>query len=165
MPQTSRFDESIKISAEQYLPDWDWRLYRALLMAESGLDPEARSRAGARGIAQFMPRTWLEVTDALGVRGEPEAPGLAIPAGAYYLARQWDIWTAPRPVQDRICLAMASYNAGAGSLLRAQRVVGGKNLYSEIIQGLPDVTGHHARETITYVQRIWRYYVEMLTGD
>ena len=163
---TRDYDERIRLAAEEYLAGWDWRIYRAVLMAESALNPDARSPAGARGIAQFMPRTWLETMDRMNLVGDPEDPTLAIPAGAYYLHRQWRIWTAPRPVIDRQSLAMASYNAGAGNIIKAQRVAGGPNGYAEIIAALPQVTHEHARETISYVRRIWHYYIDQLTqGD
>ena len=70
-------------------------------------------------------------------------------------------WSSPRPAYDRHLLAMASYNAGFGNLLKAQRACGGGVLYAEIIACLPQITGHHSNETITYVQRIQRWRFEM----
>jgi len=59
---------------------------------------------------------------------------------------------------------LASYNAGMGNLLKAQKKVGGKLLYKEIIQGLPEVTGKHSKETIDYVQKILSYYLHSVIG-
>lgn len=59
---------------------------------------------------------------------------------------------------------MASYNTGLGHLLEAQRIADMTRLYVPIIAELPRVTDEHARETRTYVERIWRYYTRMLTG-
>lgn len=148
-----------------YLPGYDWRLWKAQLYQESLLKPDAVSPVGARGVAQFMPATWAEVSRALNLGNvSPHMARPAILAGAYYQGRQIGIWKAPRPAADRYSLAAASYNAGAGNVIKAQRVCGGVNGYSAIIQCLPKVTGHHAKETTTYVDRIWSYWKQMLLG-
>lgn len=121
---------------------------------------------GAEGIAQFMPGTWLEVSRAMGKKNiNPKMAKPAILAGAWYMARMKKTWIAPRPEADRYSLALASYNAGAGNLIKAQRKCGGKNGYAEIISCLPDVTGRYATETINYVKRIWRYWTIMLVTN
>jgi len=74
-------------------------------------------------------------------------------------------WSSPRPEADRHSLAMASYNAGLGHLLEAQRRADMATQYRPIAAALPRVTGEHARETRGYVRRIWRYYAGMLTGS
>ncbi len=147
------------------MPGVDWKLYKAQLFQESRLDPTAVSPAGAEGIAQFMPGTWGEVSEKLDFEGASAfSARFAIEAGAYYMARLRRNWFAPRPEWDRHSLAMASYNAGLGSILKAQRRCGGRNLYPEIIRCLPEVTGHHAAETQTYVPRIWKYHSQLLLG-
>jgi len=152
-------------AANRYLPGYDWRLWKAQLYQESLLNPDAVSHVGARGLAQFMPATWTEVSKQLGYQGiSPHAVEPAINAGAYYQGRMISIWKAPRPAADRYSLAAASYNAGAGNLIKAQKVCGGANGYAEIIQCLPQVTGEHAQETTTYVQRIWQYWTQMVLG-
>jgi len=143
----------------------DWRIYKAQLCAESRLDPEAESGVGAQGVAQFMPATWERMSRAIGKAGaSPHQVGPAIRAGALYLRRLRDQWAAPRPQADRTSLALASYNAGLGNLLAAQREAGGVNLYAPIIGALPAITGHHAAETRGYVKRIWRFYAKEVTG-
>ena len=109
-----------------------------------------------------MPATWGEARDALRLRVDAWNPQASIYAAAWYKARLLRIWTAPRPAVDRLHLAEASYNAGAGNLIKAQRVCGGPPLYADIIVCLPQVTGEHARETITYVERIDIWYRRLL---
>ncbi|WP_369625122.1 transglycosylase SLT domain-containing protein [Marinobacterium sp. BA1] len=158
-----QYDLKIRQAAKRYLPGYDWRLWKAQLFQESRLKPDAVSPVGARGLAQFMPGTWAEVSQQLGYSGiSPHASGPAITAGAYYQGRMISIWKAERPAADRYSLAAASYNAGAGNIIEAQRVAGGANDYASIIQALPQVTGHHARETTTYVERIWTYWQQMV---
>lgn len=164
---TSVYDARIQAAAKQHLMGWDWRLLKAQYIAESRLAPEAVSWVGARGIAQFMPTTWAEVVDELGypADADPHNPDLAIPAGAHYLARMINGWTAPRPDMDRYCLALASYNAGFGNMLRAQKRAGGVNDYAGIMRALPAITGErNASQTAAYVKRILNYYNQLVTG-
>lgn len=136
-----------------------WKLWKAQLYQESLLDPGAVSPAGARGLAQFMPQTWAEIASELGLDGGPHHEH-AIEAGAYYMAKLRQIWRAERTALERHELAQASYNAGAGSILKAQRYCGNARAWSAISACLPRVTGaRNASETRTYVERIsiwWR---------
>lgn len=147
------------------MPGVDWRLYKAQLFQESKLDPMAVSPAGAKGIAQFMPATWSETSKALDFGGAAAFDAKrAIEGGAYYMSRLRRAWTSPRPETDRHNLAMASYNAGLGNILKSQKKCMGAVLYARIIVCLQDVTGHHSNETKTYVRRTWGWYTQMMIG-
>ena len=136
-----------------------WRMWKGQLAAESGLDPAAVSPVGAAGIAQMMPGTWDEVRQAMGWGlVSPHDVRYAIEGGAFYLARLIRFWSSPRPVEDRWRLGQASYNAGAGNILKAQRACGGPALYPDIMACLPSITGRHSAETLAYVPRIWRLW-------
>ncbi len=85
-----------------------WNIGAALLAAqlyvESGFDPDARSPAGAQGIAQFMPGT----AAALGLADPFDAPA-AIDAQGHLM----------RDLLRRlgsVPLALAAYNAGTGAV-------------------------------------------------
>ncbi len=159
------YDTQIRDAAERYMPGIPWQVYKAQLYQESQLKPDAVSPVGARGIAQFMPGTWRDIAPAIGAgAASPHAVGPAIRAGALYMARLRGEWTAPRPAKDRHSLALASYNAGLGNILAAQRAAGGANRYQPIIDALPRITGRHAAETRTYVERTWRWFWAMLSG-
>ncbi len=79
-------------------------LLKAVCLAESGMNPNAVSRAGAQGLMQLMPATavHLAVTD-------PFDPEQSIDGGARYLATQLDTF-------DSMRLALAAYNAGPGNV-------------------------------------------------
>jgi len=159
----NEYDDAIKRSVSRYWADFpDWLYWKAQLYQESLLDPNATSAVGAAGVAQFMPKTWIEVTKQLQRSGaSARDANLAIEAGAFYMANLRRTWRAPRPALDRHWLAEASYNAGAGNLVRAQALCRGKALYHEISACLPQVTGRFAQETLTYVTRIDRWRFEL----
>jgi len=139
--------------------------WAAQLYQESLCDPHAVSPVGAAGLAQFMPATWREARNRLGlpVQYTPH-DDIAVEAGAWYMSRQMAIWRAPRPPVRRWELALASYNAGAGNIIRAQAECAGARDWDAILPCLPDVTGHHARETTQYVIRI-RHHWQAMAGD
>ena len=162
-----KYDSIIQAATYKHLPTgYDTRLLKAQLIQESQLDPYAKSSAGALGIAQFMPKTWSEWAPKAGypnaARTDPEA---SIFTAAMYMAHLINGWYVDRPDADRYCLAMASYNAGFGNLLKAQKRVGGKSAYADIISGLPQVTGFNSLETINYVRKILDYCAGQVTGE
>jgi len=161
---TDRYDACLREAAATWWPagpGWLW--WKAQVWQESRFDEAAVSPVGAAGLAQFMPGTWAEIAPQLGYGHlTPHAACPAIEAGAYYMARLQRVWSSPRPQMRRHELAQASYNAGAGHIIRAQSLCGGARDWKDIAPCLPRVTGHHARETQTYVERIrrWRLMLE-----
>ena len=110
--------------------------YMAII--ESMLNPVATSRAGARGIWQFMYQTGtgygLEINSFVDERLDVEK---AVEAAARYLRdayRTFGDWA----------LAISSYNCGAGNVSKAIRRADGKRDYWSIYPYLP-------RETRNYV--------------
>lgn len=162
----AKYDRAISRAVATWWPDYpDWLSWKAQLYQESRFNPNAVSPVGARGLAQFMPGTWRDVTRALNWASvDPTMAGPAIEAGAYYMATLRRAWSSPRPQDERHRLAQASYNAGLGNILAAQRACGGARDWADISRCLPSVTGRHAQETLTYVERIarWRAQLELL---
>lgn len=162
MPTNGPYDEVIQIEVSKYLPEWyDWRLFKAQMYQESLFDPHARSPVGALGVAQFMPGTWRDMVRALRIPEgiEPTNPQWAIRAAAYYMATLRRQWSSSRTEMDRTMLAMASYNAGFGNLIKAQREARGARPYGDIMAQLHLVTGtKNAQQTRTYVKRILEYW-------
>lgn len=161
----ARYDRAIAEAVATYWPDYPHpAAWKAQLYQESRLDPAAVSPVGAAGLAQIMPGTWddLRAQLRLGPAASPHDE-IAIQAGAYYMARQRHAWTSPRPPDRRNELAQASYNAGLGHILAAQRSCQGARDWPEIAPCLPAVTGaRNAAETSGYVRAIakWRAMME-----
>jgi len=166
-PFSDSYDREIRRAVSIHWPTYPhWRAWKAQLYQESLLDPDAVSPVGAQGLAQFMPATWAQIRVEMkyGLGVDPFMADVAIAAGAYYMAKLRRGWSSPRPQGDRHKLAQASYNAGFGNLLKAQKACGGARLYDDIIRCLPDITGRHSTETITYVRRIAKWWRMMEMG-
>jgi len=75
-------------------------LVKAIILAESGYNPKAVSKVGARGLMQLMPRTakWLGVKDSFN-------PEHNINAGVRYFRKLLNQF-------GDVTLALAAYNAG-----------------------------------------------------
>ena len=87
-------------------------LLHALIKAESGYNPKARSAAGAVGLMQLMPDTARE----MGVENALD-PEDNVQGGARYLKRMLKLF------DNDITLAVAAYNAGPDAVLRRGRAV------------------------------------------
>lgn len=103
LPVDRNFESIIQEAAHRYRVDPG--LIRAVIQAESGGNPLAVSRAGARGLMQLMPETAAE----LGVTN-PFDPTQNIMAGTSYLRRLLDRY------RGDVKLALAAYNWGMGNL-------------------------------------------------
>ena len=111
---------------------------KAMAVIESALNPTAVSRAGAKGMWQFMYATakmyGLHIDSFVDERLDPVK---SAEAAAQYLQDSYEIfgdWN----------LAIASYNCGAGNVNKAIRRSGGKRAFWDIYPYLP-------RETRGYV--------------
>ena len=96
-------------------------LLAAMISAESGFDPHARSARGAYGLMQVMPGTWREIGGTAGCRPAAmdrallpctEEPAANLAVGAAYLRRLADRFGG------NMVLAVAAYNAGTVPVLR-----------------------------------------------
>ena len=165
---TDKYDRAINKAMKMYLPIpysmWGGNLLKSQYYQESLLNPTAQSHVGASGIAQFMSPTWKDVRKELGLpaAATPLDPKYAIRAGAFYMAKLRNSWKSKRKEKDRYNLALSSYNAGFGNILKAQRLADGAPEFQPIIDQLHLVTGIHATETRGYVIRIWKIYKRLL---
>lgn len=143
------FDADIELSAGNY--GFNASTIKALLWQESGLNPESRSRAGAQGIAQFMPATWRDVEAAKGVDANPYDPHAAIDFAGFYLKSMYArLGGVVADGTDRLKLALASYNAGPGTIdnaIKAAKQGGGAATWADVDDFVP-------RETLNYVNSI-----------
>lgn len=156
---TDRYDDTFRKYAQRFFgPGYDWRVFKAQAMAESNIDMNAKSWCGARGIMQLMPSTFSEVRSRNPEMASINKPEWNIAAGIYYDRQLYKQWLDQQGDSDSKPFMMASYNAGRGTLLRAQGVA--KNrvldpaLWLSITTVAPDVPRWRHEETINYVERI-----------
>ena len=123
----------------------DWVRLKAQAIAESNLDANAVSGAGAMGLTQFMPATWMWIHfDMMSwpkdtMLPNPFDPAASIRAQAVYMRHLLRIY------QSNWRAAWAAYNWGPGNLNRS-----GAARTEELDMGeLP-------LETASYIERIER---------
>ena len=116
-----------------------------LPVVESGLNPEARSPAGARGLWQFM--YYTAKAEGLRIDGyidERKDPLLATEAACRHLGRLYRMY-------GDWYFALAAYNAGPGNVNKAIRRSGGKTNYWEVRPFLPKETRNYVPNFIAVV--------------
>ncbi len=109
----------------------DYRLVKAVMLAESNGNPTAVSHKGARGLMQIMPETGQE----LALR-DPFDPEENIRAGTRYLKLLYELF------KGDLELVLAAYNAGPQKVMERMAV--------------PPIN-----ETISYIKRVKLYYARL----
>ena len=159
---------------KQYAPTigWDWRLLASQMFQESRFKPRARSWAGAMGLLQLMPATAREVGVA-----DPYDPDENVAGAVRYLDWLNDTYWEEKisDPEERLKFILASYNAGSGHVMDAQRLTekngGDPTRWTDVAYWLlqkskpavyndPVVKYGYARglEPVTYVARILDRY-------
>jgi soluble lytic murein transglycosylase-like protein len=124
----------VRVSREHNV---DPALVKAIIMAESGYNPQAVSKVGARGLMQLMPGT----ADSLGVQDifDPEEN---VSGGVKYLKQLLNEFGG------EIKLALAAYNAGSRKV--------------KTYKGVPPIGATHVY--INKVIQYYQHYRKRLTG-
>jgi membrane-bound lytic murein transglycosylase F len=143
-----------KYTKRYFGPHIDWRWFKAQGIAESGLEPDVASAAGARGVMQIMPDTYQEIREQNPHFLDVHQPRWNIAAGIYYDRHLYDKWRTPPPGEERLFFAFGSYNAGYGRIYQAFRQV------PEEAEFWHAVTPYVPPQTRHYVSRIQRLMTE-----
>lgn len=157
---TTKYDAPIQSAVDKWWLDIpEWRLWKAQLIAESNLNPNAVSPVGAEGLAQFMPKTW---TDTIRALSWPQTvsrrdAAYAIEGGAWYMRKLRAQWKTHRPVLEKHWLSTAAYNRGTGNILKDQKECGDALLWNQI----RECTALHTMETVNYVARIQKTWAAL----
>ena len=157
---TDKYDPIFRKYTKRYFgPGSDWRMFKAQGMAESDLDPRAKSRVGARGIMQLMPSTYGQIRSALPQFGAIENPEWNIAAGILHDRDLWTLWQQKQVPDTALWpFVFAGYNAGEGTIMRARRKAADQKLndktWPSIERVAPSVERWRYIETLGYVRRI-----------
>jgi membrane-bound lytic murein transglycosylase F len=143
-----------KYTKRYFGPHIDWRWFKAQGIAESGLEADVASTAGARGVMQIMPDTYREIRQQNPHFRDIHQPRWNIAAGIYYDRQLYDKWRTPPPGEERLYFAFGSYNAGYGRIYQAFRQAPEEaELWHAVTPYVPPQTRH-------YVSRIQRLMTE-----
>ena len=138
--------------------DFDWLRVAAQCFQESGLDPQAKSSAGAIGLMQLLPSTAKDMGC-----DDPYDPQANLRAGVRYL--DWlrtNFFADPELDElERMDFILAAYNAGPGNVRKWRGLAQGRGLDPNVWH---DNVERLARESvgvqpIRYVDNIEKYYV------
>jgi len=123
---SNQYDSLISEFSKKY--QVDFALIKAIIRAESGFNPAAVSRKGAKGLMQLMPETAsrLNVSNSFNPRENIEG-------GVRYFKYLLSLFN------DDLRLSLAAYNAG-------------ENIVAEV-RSIPPY-----RETVDYVRKVLSYY-------
>jgi membrane-bound lytic murein transglycosylase MltF len=155
-----RYDDVFRKYSKRFFGvGFDWQYFKAQGLAESGLDPQARSPVGARGVMQLMPGTYAMIKKARSEQfGSIEDPEWNIAAGILYNRDLWHIWATNPDETERLRFMFGSYNAGPGTIKRATRVAKTRQLddrtWKSVEEVAPAVQRWRYRETLPYVRKI-----------
>ena len=150
---TNEYDRYFKKYTKHYFgPNFSWHWFKAQAIAESGLRPRAKSRSGAKGIMQIMPRTYKEISSKNPVLGDIHKPQWNIAAGIYYDRQLYKKWKKRGiTTEHRLDYTFASYNAGFSRMLRLYHKK--KNSQGNTPKW-EELKPHAPKETRNYVTRI-----------
>ena len=160
---TSRYDPYFRKYSKQYFGvGFDWRWFKAQAIAESDLREKVESWCKAKGLMQLLPSTFEELCNRYPeLKKNIYDPRWNIAAGIRYDRDLWKKWRAERPFEDRLSFTFGSYNAGFGTLLRAQKVCKERgldeNYWRSIESVAPEVRGWRHQETLGYVKKIKKF--------
>ena len=156
---SSDYDSLYRAAVHKYYPPrfndaLEWCYIKSQSIAESGQDPNAISPVGAMGVLQLMPATFNEVAMRYGYNQDAYDARTNIMLGVAYMSILFKIWHVDRAKKCHREVTQASYNAGAGNIIKAQIKARGAPCWDAIGLKLSEVTGKHARETRGYISKI-----------
>jgi membrane-bound lytic murein transglycosylase F len=154
-----RYDATFRKYSKRYFGvGYDWRVFKAQALAESEMNPNARSWVGARGLMQLMPSTYKHIQSRVPAFGSIDDPEWNIAAGIMHDRSLWRRWERDSIQTDRREFMFASYNAGEGTILNAQRACVARSLdqrsWASVETVAPNVPRWRYRETLGYVRKI-----------
>jgi membrane-bound lytic murein transglycosylase MltF len=162
---SERYDPTFRKYTKRFFgPAFDWKYFKAQGFAESGLNANAQSWVGARGVMQLMPSTYHDIASHRPEFGAIDQPEWNIAAGIMHDHYLWQLWGKGVPETERHHFMFASYNAGEGTITRALAAAKAKNgdpVWANVEQIAPTVQRWRYSETLGYVRRIDSTYAKL----
>jgi membrane-bound lytic murein transglycosylase MltF len=155
-----KYYEHFRYAGSRFLPhlDQSWKRLTAQGLAESNLDENAVSPAGAMGVMQFMPASWEWCLESLNLHPltPPTYAKASIICGGWLMSVRMRAWSGRnRTPEEQWLLALSDYNGGQKFTYRAQRDCGNARDWIDI------EPCHPFKETRVYVFRVKRIFEAM----
>jgi membrane-bound lytic murein transglycosylase MltF len=157
-----KFTELIQIFQKygtQY--SFDYLMVMAQGYQESQLDQKQKSKRGAVGVMQVLPKTAAD--KAIGIKGIDKSADRNVEAGVKYLRLLVNRYLNDPKIdaKNRTLMAFAAYNAGPGNLNKFRQLAAKSGLnpnvwFQNVEVAAATIVG---RETVQYVANIYKYYV------
>lgn len=165
----------------RYAPEigWDWELLAAVAFHESHYNPNAKSKSGARGIMQIMPKACLRagLNDSTVFCADDN-----IAAATQVFGRLQNQFRFVPDSAENVKFVLAAYNAGPAHILDARRLVkkygGNQNRWEDTEKYLLNLKfeefytdsvvqfgAFSGEETSRYVGRVIRTYKRIKTEE
>ncbi len=163
----NKYDDTFRKYSKRFFgPGFDWKLFKAQGIAESNLSPEALSWVGARGIMQLMPSTFKEIQTANPEFELIDDPEWNIASGIYYDRVLYKAWKEIDDEIHKLNFTFGSYNAGRGTIMKAQVKAKDDSLDHKIWESIsnvaPKVPKWRYEETLNYVDRINNFHKSLV---
>lgn len=157
----------IRISREVWGINAPVALFAAQIHQESMWNPQALSRAGAQGMAQFMPQTatwWCDFVNLSAQDCQPNNPQWAMRAMVGY-----DLWLFKRvsgeTEYDQFYAALRAYNGGLGHWQRELALAQGRSRVLIDAQcGKARRHISHCKENLNYPKKIMNVWQPIYIG-
>lgn len=162
----ARFDDTFRKYSKRYFGvGFDWQRFKAQAMAESDLNPDAKSWVGARGLMQLMPSTFNAIASKRPEFTSIDDPEWNIAAGILHDSYLWKLWATDVAEPQRPAFMYGSYNAGEGTITRATARARAEQLdhaaWESIERVAPTIPKWRYRETLDYVRKIEANYAKL----
>ncbi|MCU7833850.1 MAG: transglycosylase SLT domain-containing protein [gamma proteobacterium symbiont of Taylorina sp.] len=154
---SKKYDRHFRKNTKHYFGvGFDWHWFKAQGIAESGLNPNAKSAVGAIGIMQIMPETYNEILKQKKNLGEINNPRWNIAAAIFYNRQLYKRWEKRNITpKERLKFTFASYNAGFTRILKARNKA--KKAHPDNLEAISrwkNIASYAPPATRHYVRRI-----------
>jgi soluble lytic murein transglycosylase-like protein len=141
----------------------DAKLLKSVCGVESKFDVKAKSKKGASGICQIMPKTWKYIASKNKTlpAHDTKVPSQSIEVASLVIDDAANTWKKLPKGRNKTAVVLASYNAGPTNIKKASKRCNSTN-FAVLQKCLPKITSKsHAKETINYVASVQELYKKL----
>lgn len=150
----SPYDDLIKQAADE--SGYDWRLLSAIAYAESRFQPNVKSRVGAVGLMQIMPKTAKHFGVEL---DEAKDPQTNVDLAVKVLKNiETTLRFGQTEEEQKLRIMLAGYNSGIGNLIEARKIAASNGVNHNSWEQLKNYGAVNNSETRSFVEKVITKY-------